>query len=106
LVSGWKNFDAAPDYAPLTARKDPFGKVTVRGAIAQITPAALTQSQHFATLPVGYRPSTIRTFPVVSINGSLVVSMGAVIILPTGEIQAFSTNLHGTYISLEFSFFQ
>ena len=106
LSSGWKNFDTAPNYPAATVRKDPFGKITVRGAVAQTTPAALTTGQVFATLPVGYRPNTIRTFIVASVNGSSVISVGAVTVTPNGEIMAYTPNLHGVFISLEFSFFE
>lgn len=100
LASGWVNFDVAgfnnPQY-----RKDPFGKVSLRGGMKQTVPAAVAQSAVLATLPAGYRPLNAVTVPLVSIDGSSVVGVGAVLIQPNGQVLAYSTTLHGTYVGLD-----
>jgi hypothetical protein len=100
LAAGWVAFNVAGFQNP-QYRKDPMGVVQLRGGIKQTTPAAVAQSAVLATLPLGYRPLNAVTLPAVSINGSSVVSAGAIIIQPSGEVQAYSTTLHGTYVSLD-----
>ena len=100
LNTGWVNFDVAgfnnPQY-----RKDPFGRVWLRGGIKQTVPGSVAQSALLLTLPAGYRPNNAYIATVASINGSSVVSVGALIVQPNGEVQAYTTNLHGTFVSLD-----
>lgn len=100
LAAGWVDFGVA-GFNPPQYRKDPQGRVWLRGGIKQTTPVAIAQSALLATLPAGYRPNNGVTVPLVSINGSSVVTVGAVLISADGTIVAYTTNLHGTYVSLD-----
>lgn len=56
--SGWKNYGGANSGYPLAAfRKDPFGKVHMRGLVDAGSAGAVF------TLPAGYRPPTLTAVP-------------------------------------------
>ena len=89
--NGWVNVGGA--YAPLAFRKDPNGKVRIRGSIKTGTINAVV-----FTLPVGYRPVTAINQPTSSYNGTTGV-FGQVEIQPTGTVAVYYAS--NSYFSLD-----
>lgn len=63
FTNAWANYTGIPN--PVQFRKDPLGKVHIRGA-AQ----AGTNSSAIFTLPIGYRPTSTQFFPVLGAGGA------------------------------------
>lgn len=95
VESGVTNFDAT--YALAQYRKNPFGRVEVRGEV--VISGAHGATHTIAVLPEGYRPRRNQTFVVADASGG---GTGLVQVAPDGQI----LHLAGSHaqVSIEFTF--
>lgn len=87
----------ATDYARASYRKNPLGRVEVRGEIT--ISGAHGGSHTIATLPEGYRPRLNQVFVIADTSGS---STGLVRVTPLGVVEHLAGG--HTHVSMEFSF--
>jgi hypothetical protein len=80
-AGSWTNY--ASGYSTGAYRKDPFGKVHLRGLAAK-NAGAPASGDIIAVLPAGYRPPMRMTFPAVS--GGPIDVYGRVDVMTNGEI--------------------
>jgi microcystin-dependent protein len=93
LVNSWTALGAG--YSPPAFRKDPLGKVQLRGSVT----GGLLNGNVIFTLPVGYRPPSGQRF--VCMNGPNSTAWGQVNVLADGTLVAYGDTSSGTYLSLD-----
>jgi hypothetical protein len=87
--TGWSQY-SDPDLSRAGYRKNPLGRVELRGTVARTSGSTTT----IAVLPVGYRPAHRTLFPAAGSSGAGVVS-----VYSTGVVEYTSGGV--TYFSLE-----
>ncbi len=99
FIGAWRNYD--PAWASPAYRKDPRGRVTLKGLAAKAS-GGPTSDEPIAVLPPGYRPSERLVFAIATGSNPSGQVYGRLDLLPNGQLNWMSgATGEGHFVSLE-----